>query len=169
MLCSTLHIMVLLKWVIGILQMRVYALYHCSKKLLVFMVIGFVGEVGTMVWMLISSDLSSRGTLLAFFETSSTTNSDRCGRDNILAPDFIPGIWGDWSMFWCSVWGVHVHLGPLSHFRGYVVFTCYLCWYQTLEGTIAAVNENHRIAIDWCSDPSKCHLFPQVGFLMSSL
>ncbi|KIM57322.1 hypothetical protein SCLCIDRAFT_1140057 [Scleroderma citrinum Foug A] len=46
----------------GILQMRIYALYHCSKKLLVFMVIVFVGEVGTTVWMLISSNLSSHDT-----------------------------------------------------------------------------------------------------------
>ena len=166
MLRSTPHSMILLKWVIAILQKRVYVLYHRSKKLLVFMI---VGEVGSMVWMLISSNLSSRGTLLVFIETSSTTNSDHCGRDNILAPDFIPGIWGDRSMSRCSVWGVHVHLGPLSHFRGYVVFTCYLCWCQKLEGTIVVVNENHRTAIDRCCDPGKCHLFPQVGSLMSSL
>ena len=76
------------------------------------------------------------------------TDSDCCDRHNILAPDFVPGISGDRSMSQCSVWGVCVHLGHSSRFRVYVMFTCYLCWYQTLEGAIVAVNENHRIAID---------------------
>ncbi|KIM57325.1 hypothetical protein SCLCIDRAFT_1140030 [Scleroderma citrinum Foug A] len=47
----------------GILQTRLYVLYHCSKKLLVFMVILFVGEVGCIMWMLISTNLLSRGTV----------------------------------------------------------------------------------------------------------
>ena len=140
--------MVLLKLVTGILQTRLYVLYHCSKKLLVFMVILFVGEIGCIMWMLISTNLLSPGILLAFIETSSTTNSDRYGRDSICAPDFIPGIWGDRCVCWWSVYVVRVHLDPLSGFRGYVMSTCYLCWYQTLEGAIVAVNENHRIAID---------------------
>jgi len=84
--------MVLPKLVTGILQMRLYALYCCSRKLLVFMVMGFVGEVGTIVWMLLSHILSNDGTLLACIENSSTTNSDCCSRENICVPDFIPGV-----------------------------------------------------------------------------
>jgi len=56
--------MILPMRVTGILQMRVYALYRCSKKLLVFMMIGFVGEVGSTIWVLISRIPSSLGTLL---------------------------------------------------------------------------------------------------------
>ena len=76
------------------------------------------------------------------------TNSDRCGRNSIRAPGFIPGIWGDRCVCRWSVYGVRIHLDPLSRFRGYVVFTCYLCWYQTLEGTIVVVNENQQITTD---------------------
>ena len=31
------------------------------------------------------------------------------------------------------------------------------------------VNESQQTATDWCSNPGKCHLFSQVGFLMSLL
>ncbi|KIM63759.1 hypothetical protein SCLCIDRAFT_116507, partial [Scleroderma citrinum Foug A] len=40
-----------------ILQMRLYALYHGSKRLLVFMVSFFAAEVGIVLWILISSSL----------------------------------------------------------------------------------------------------------------
>ncbi|KAL4066900.1 hypothetical protein J3A83DRAFT_4190110 [Scleroderma citrinum] len=35
--------------VTGILQMRLYALFHCSKKLLAFMIVAFVAEVSPIV------------------------------------------------------------------------------------------------------------------------
>ncbi|KAL4073667.1 hypothetical protein V8B97DRAFT_1935335 [Scleroderma yunnanense] len=44
-----------------ILQMRLFALDDCSRKLLVFMVVTFVAEVGTMMWILIEKDLLSIG------------------------------------------------------------------------------------------------------------
>ncbi|KAL4081342.1 hypothetical protein V8B97DRAFT_1922054 [Scleroderma yunnanense] len=47
----------------GILQMRLYALYHGSKKLLVFMLITFITEVGTVMWILISTNLVNDGAL----------------------------------------------------------------------------------------------------------
>jgi len=149
MLCSTPHSMVLSKWVTGILQMRLYALYRCSKKLLVFMMIGFAGEAGSTTWMVISTNLSSCGTLLAFIETLSMIHSDCCGKVNIRVPDFIPGRSGDRSMYGCSLWSVRVASGSLSRFRGYVMFTCYLCWCQTPKGTIrVVVNENQQTATD---------------------
>ncbi|KIM57298.1 hypothetical protein SCLCIDRAFT_130749 [Scleroderma citrinum Foug A] len=43
----------------GILQMRLYALYHCSKKLLVFMTLFYLAEIGVMMWILIASNLLS--------------------------------------------------------------------------------------------------------------
>ncbi|KIM61545.1 hypothetical protein SCLCIDRAFT_877647 [Scleroderma citrinum Foug A] len=42
--------------------MRLYALYHCSKRLLVFMVLFFVAEVGVVLWILISTSLFSNET-----------------------------------------------------------------------------------------------------------
>ena len=44
-----------------ILQLRLYALYSCSKKLLVFMMILFAAEVGVMMWILVATDLRSYG------------------------------------------------------------------------------------------------------------
>ncbi|KIM57308.1 hypothetical protein SCLCIDRAFT_130746, partial [Scleroderma citrinum Foug A] len=49
-----------------ILQMHLYALYHGSKRLLVYMVSFFVAEVGIVLWILISNSLFSNGTSLAF-------------------------------------------------------------------------------------------------------
>ncbi|KAL4076405.1 hypothetical protein V8B97DRAFT_10115 [Scleroderma yunnanense] len=48
----------------GILQMRLYALYHRSKKLLVFMILVYAAEVGSIMWILISSNLLSRGSTI---------------------------------------------------------------------------------------------------------
>ena len=45
------------KFVPVILQLRLYALYGCSKKLLVFMIPLFAAEVGVMVWMSVGTDL----------------------------------------------------------------------------------------------------------------
>ncbi|KIM51575.1 hypothetical protein SCLCIDRAFT_142986 [Scleroderma citrinum Foug A] len=47
-----------------ILQMRLYALYDGSKRLLVFMVTFFAAEVGIMLWFLISTNLLSNGSIL---------------------------------------------------------------------------------------------------------
>ncbi|KAL4081393.1 hypothetical protein V8B97DRAFT_18569 [Scleroderma yunnanense] len=46
---------------IVILQMRLYALYNCSKRLLIFLIVTFVAEIGTVMWILISSNLLMRG------------------------------------------------------------------------------------------------------------
>ncbi|KAL4062743.1 hypothetical protein V8B97DRAFT_1742578 [Scleroderma yunnanense] len=49
-----------------ILQMWLYALYQCSKKLLVFMIVAFVAEVGPMMWILISRNLVSQEISISF-------------------------------------------------------------------------------------------------------
>ncbi|KAL4081351.1 hypothetical protein V8B97DRAFT_1862995 [Scleroderma yunnanense] len=59
----------------GILQMRLYALYHCSKKLLIFMVSFFLAEIGVMMWILIATNLLS-GRQLSNFRTTYLCASD---------------------------------------------------------------------------------------------
>ncbi|KAL4081433.1 hypothetical protein V8B97DRAFT_1922843 [Scleroderma yunnanense] len=49
----------------GILQMRLYALYHGSKKVLIFMTVAFVAEIGATMWILISENLVDSGTAFA--------------------------------------------------------------------------------------------------------
>ena len=44
--------------------MRLYALYQCSKRILVFIAICFLAEVGTILWMLVSSSLLLYGTFI---------------------------------------------------------------------------------------------------------
>ena len=56
----------LAKFITVILQMRLYALYQCSKRILVFMAICFLAEVGAIMWILISSNLLTRGTFISF-------------------------------------------------------------------------------------------------------
>ena len=41
--------------------MRLYALYHCSKRLLVFMVILFAAEVGISLWIMVAMSLINNG------------------------------------------------------------------------------------------------------------
>ena len=55
----------------GILQLRLYALCNCSKKLLVFMVALFAAEIGVMMWMLVGRDLL----IYSLFLTSSRFHS----------------------------------------------------------------------------------------------
>ncbi|KAL4081344.1 hypothetical protein V8B97DRAFT_10438 [Scleroderma yunnanense] len=43
--------------------MRLYALYHGSKKLLVFMIVAFIAEIGSIAWILISENLANYGTI----------------------------------------------------------------------------------------------------------
>jgi len=59
-----------------ILQMRLYALYHGSKILLVFMVTFFVAEVGIVLWILISTSLFNNGPSLAPIEISIVSGFD---------------------------------------------------------------------------------------------
>ena len=46
-----------------VLQLRLYALYCSSKKLLVFMLTLFATEIGVMLWRLIGASLLSNGSL----------------------------------------------------------------------------------------------------------
>ena len=48
-----------------ILQLRLYALFDCSKKLLVFMMTVFATEVGVVMWILVAIDLLDYG---SFFD-----------------------------------------------------------------------------------------------------
>ena len=43
------------------LQLRLYALYGSSKKLLIFMVTLFAAEVGIMLWVMIATTLEDQG------------------------------------------------------------------------------------------------------------
>ena len=65
-----------------ILQMRLYALYYRSKRLLVFMVTLSVAEVGIVLWILISNNLFVDGVSLVFIESSTVSGSDLCHRFN---------------------------------------------------------------------------------------
>ena len=49
-----------------ILQMRLYALYNCSKRLLVFMVIFFAAEVGISLWIMVAMSLINNGSSVDF-------------------------------------------------------------------------------------------------------
>ncbi|KIM58906.1 hypothetical protein SCLCIDRAFT_85946, partial [Scleroderma citrinum Foug A] len=71
-----------------ILQMRLYALYHGSKRLLVFMVTFFVAEVGIMLWIVTSTNLSSDGSSLASIKIFIVSGSDLCRRN--VSPIWIP-------------------------------------------------------------------------------
>ncbi|KIM62488.1 hypothetical protein SCLCIDRAFT_119484 [Scleroderma citrinum Foug A] len=44
-----------------ILQMRLYSLYHCSKRLLVFMAIFFAAEVGVSLWIIVAMSVVNHG------------------------------------------------------------------------------------------------------------
>ena len=65
-----------------ILQMRLYALYYRSKRLLVFMVTLSVAEVGIVLWILISNNLFVDGVSLVFIESFTVSGSDLCHRFN---------------------------------------------------------------------------------------
>ncbi|KAL4076399.1 hypothetical protein J3A83DRAFT_4187016 [Scleroderma citrinum] len=57
-------------WVVffgGQYKMRLYALYHCSKKLLIFMVSFFLAEISVMMWILIATNLLSGQTIVEIF------------------------------------------------------------------------------------------------------
>ncbi|KAL4076363.1 hypothetical protein J3A83DRAFT_2184930 [Scleroderma citrinum] len=63
-----------------ILQMRLYALYNCSKRLLIFLIVTFVAEIGTVMWILISSNLLMRGTIVMYHITFGMYGeTDLCG------------------------------------------------------------------------------------------
>ncbi|KAL4081347.1 hypothetical protein V8B97DRAFT_13449 [Scleroderma yunnanense] len=63
----------------GILQMRLYALYHCSKKFLVVMIVLFAAEVAPIMWILISDNLLSRGTIFVYrISFPGYGNTDTC-------------------------------------------------------------------------------------------
>jgi len=49
-----------------ILQMRLYALYHRSTRLLVFMVIFFAAEVGISLWIMVAMSLINNGSSIGF-------------------------------------------------------------------------------------------------------
>ena len=68
--------------------MRLYALYHGSKRLLVYMVTFFVAEVGSVLWILISNSLFSNGTSLAFSLSQVLTFAAETFTENIYVTGY---------------------------------------------------------------------------------
>ena len=116
-----------------ILQMRLYALYHGSKRLLVFMVTLFVAEVGIVLWILISTSIFSNGPSLTSINIFTASGSDLCLR-NFCGEHFhyriilLPRHGTVFRLCQpCICW---IHMGPSFRFRGYFGFTFCLGWYR---------------------------------------
>ncbi|KAL4076391.1 hypothetical protein J3A83DRAFT_4227056 [Scleroderma citrinum] len=69
--------------------MQLYALYRCSNKLLVFMIVVFLAEIGPVMWILISNNLLSCGKPLPCIETPVIRDSNPFRRDNVPVSHFI--------------------------------------------------------------------------------
>ena len=50
--------------------MRLYSLYHCSKRLLVFMAIFFAAEVGVSLWIIVAMSVVNHGPSIGFHSST---------------------------------------------------------------------------------------------------
>ncbi|KAL4076623.1 hypothetical protein V8B97DRAFT_1470310 [Scleroderma yunnanense] len=78
----------------GILQMRLYALYHCSKRLLGFMLVTFMTEVGVSLWILVSNshaiDCTEGLMLFVLVWVTASQNGDTSGSQvSFLRPCYV--------------------------------------------------------------------------------
>ena len=92
--------------------MRLYALYNCSKKLLIFMMTFYLGEVGIMMWILIASNILSGRELS---DTSFISDLDPFVR-NYCGDHFVPRSKNDPAVRQSRDQCVLIYLGPLSYF-----------------------------------------------------
>lgn len=103
----------------GILQMRLYALYHCSKKLLVFMTLFYLAEIGVMMWILIASNLLSGQTIVETISFPGQRTTDLCGSLVITAYSYIwvPCLAFDSILAILAIWAGIKQSRQQSHFR----------------------------------------------------
>ena len=139
-----------------ILQMRLYALYGCSKKLLVFMAVLFAAEVGTMLWILIATNLLGYSSSI---DRTSLADSDlRC---RSICRSIFPyrTLLQSCNIVCCLCRPcVRVPMGSFACFRRGFGCTCSLGWDPAFKTTALRVIGAWKIAASQYPYPRECDI-----------